>query len=33
DVDTAADAHRVATAAPGGRFATVLDRLTGAGVR
>ncbi|MFD4129668.1 DUF2064 domain-containing protein [Streptomyces globisporus] len=33
DVDTAADAHRVAAAAPGGRFATVLDRLTGAGVR
>ncbi|MFI1783096.1 TIGR04282 family arsenosugar biosynthesis glycosyltransferase [Streptomyces rubiginosohelvolus] len=33
DVDTAADAHRVAAAAPGGRFAAVLDRLTGAGVR
>ncbi|MFE9461812.1 DUF2064 domain-containing protein [Streptomyces californicus] len=33
DVDTAADARRVATAAPGGRFAAALGRLTGAGVR
>lgn len=33
DVDTAADAHRVAAAAPGGRFAGVLGRLTGAGAR
>ncbi|MFF5774366.1 DUF2064 domain-containing protein [Streptomyces californicus] len=33
DVDTAADARRVASAAPGGRFAAALGRLTGAGVR
>ncbi|WP_411097313.1 DUF2064 domain-containing protein [Streptomyces sp. 020-2-3H-GM] len=33
DVDTAADASRVASAAPGGRFAAALGRLTGAGVR
>ncbi|WP_406224828.1 DUF2064 domain-containing protein [Streptomyces anulatus] len=33
DVDTAADAHRVAAAAPGGRFASAFGRLTGAGVR
>ncbi|WP_408992594.1 DUF2064 domain-containing protein [Streptomyces sp. 1268] len=33
DVDTAADARRVAAAAPGGRFAGVLGRLTGAGAR
>lgn len=33
DVDTAADAHRVAAGARGGRFAAVLGRLTGAGVR
>ncbi|MBW3709288.1 glycosyltransferase, partial [Streptomyces griseus] len=33
DVDTAADAHRVASAAPGGRFAAALGRLSGAGVR
>ncbi|WP_404949517.1 DUF2064 domain-containing protein [Streptomyces sp. ARC14] len=31
DVDTASDAHRVAADAPGGRFAAVLGRLTGAG--
>ncbi|MFD8730218.1 MULTISPECIES: DUF2064 domain-containing protein [Streptomyces] len=31
DVDTASDAHRVAADAPGGRFATALGRLTGAG--
>lgn len=31
DVDTAADAHRVAAEAPGGRFAAALGRLTGAG--
>lgn len=33
DVDNAADAHRVASAAPGGRFAAAHGRLTGAGVR
>ncbi|MFJ8400779.1 DUF2064 domain-containing protein [Streptomyces microflavus] len=33
DVDTAADAHRVAAEAPDGRFAAVLGRLTGVGVR
>lgn len=33
DVDTAADAHRVASAAPGSRFASAFGRLTGAGVR
>ncbi|MGW4252752.1 TIGR04282 family arsenosugar biosynthesis glycosyltransferase [Streptomyces californicus] len=33
DVDTAADARRVASAAPGGRVAAALGRLTGAGVR
>ncbi|MFW3473896.1 TIGR04282 family arsenosugar biosynthesis glycosyltransferase [Streptomyces microflavus] len=33
DVDTAADAHRVAAKAPDGRFAAVLGRLTGVGVR
>ncbi|MFJ9622648.1 DUF2064 domain-containing protein [Streptomyces sp. NPDC101181] len=33
DVDTAADAHTVAAAAPDGAFAEVLGRLTGAGVR
>ncbi|MEI7032245.1 TIGR04282 family arsenosugar biosynthesis glycosyltransferase [Streptomyces pratensis] len=33
DVDTAADAHRVAATAPDGRFAAALARLAGAGVR
>lgn len=33
DVDTVADAHRVASAAPGNRFAAAFGRLTGAGVR
>lgn len=33
DVDTAADADRVAAAAPGGRFASAFGRLTGVGVR